>query len=314
MVRIASPGPVNHCTECVKQFILRLEPLGRFEGTSQYPRDDPGQNEMSPMTESAAIAVPRNEGRDAGQPAERLSSVQLSIVVTVFSETFSIRESVNILLSRDRGYIKEIILLASPRASGESLRICQECADQDRRVRIVMQKNNPGLGWAYREGMQAATGNFVALMAADLETEPAAVDRMVEEILQSGCDGVIANRWLPGGGFTNYDPIKYALNWIFQKTFQILFWTSLGDLTFGFKILSKDIVDSIEWEGTLHEICIETTVKPIAQGFRIHQVPSVWVGRKEGKSVNTFFRNFRYVSMAFRTLAAGRQQRERSKR
>jgi dolichol-phosphate mannosyltransferase len=260
------------------------------------------------MRESGGIAVSHNEDLTVGKPGRSLSPVQLSIVVTVFSETFSIRETVDILVARDRGYIKEIILLVSPRASGESFKICQECADKDQRVRILIQKNNPGIGWAYREGMQAASGNFVALMAADLETEPAAVDRMVEEILKTGCDGVIANRWLPGGGFTNYDPIKYVLNWIFQKTFQLLFWTNVGDLTFGFKILSKKVVDSIAWEGTLHETCIETTVKPITHGFRIHQIASVWVGRKEGTSINTFFKNFRYVKMAFRTLAAGRQR------
>jgi glycosyltransferase involved in cell wall biosynthesis len=234
---------------------------------------------------------------------DRLAQIQLSVVVTVFSETFSIRETLDTLEASDRGYIKEILLLISPRASEESFAICRERAARNARVKVVMQKNNPGIGWAYREGMEAATGNYVALMAADLETEPAAVDRMVEKIVETGCDGVIANRWLPGGGFTNYDPLKYALNWIFQKAFKTLFWTKLGDLTFGFKILSKDVARSIHWEGTLHEICIETTVKPLKAGFRIEQVPSVWVGRKEGRSVNTFFRNFRYVRTALRVLA-----------
>ena len=234
---------------------------------------------------------------------ERLAQIRLSVVVTVFSETFSIRETLDILQASDRGYIKEILLLISPRASQESFAICRERASQDQRVKVLVQKNNPGIGWAYREGMQAATGNYIALMAADLETEPAAVDRMVEKIVETNCDGVIANRWLPGGGFTNYDPLKYLLNWIFQNVFRILFWTKLGDLTFGFKILSKKMTDSIPWEGTLHEICIETTVKPIKAGFKMEQVPSVWIGRKEGASVNTFFRNFRYVRTAFRVLA-----------
>jgi dolichol-phosphate mannosyltransferase len=260
------------------------------------------------VRESDGIAVLHEDETGIGKPGPTgaaSSHIQLSIVVTVFSEVSSIRETVDILLGRDRGYIKEIILLVSPRASAESLAICRECVDRDPRVKILIQKNNPGIGWAYREGMEAATGNFVALMAADLETEPAAVDRMVDKILETGCDGVIANRWLPGGGFTNYDPIKYVLNWIFQKTFQLLFWTNLGDLTFGFKILSKKIADSIDWQGTLHEICIETTVKPIKRGYRLTQIPSVWVGRKEGRSVNTFLKNFRYVEMAFKTLVAG---------
>jgi dolichol-phosphate mannosyltransferase len=235
-----------------------------------------------------------------------IRNIDLSVVVTVFSETSSIRETLDVLLSRDRGYIKEILLLISPRASQESFAICHDAASQDSRVRVLVQKHNPGIGWAYREAMAAAAGNYIALMAADLETEPAAVDRMVDKIVQTGCDGVIANRWLPGGGFINYDPFKYVLNWIFQKIFRLLFWTKIGDLTFGFKILSKEIARAIPWEGTLHEIYIETTVKPIARGYSIEQIPSVWVGRTEGQSVNTFFRNFRYVRMAFKTLLARR--------
>jgi dolichol-phosphate mannosyltransferase len=233
----------------------------------------------------------------------RLKEIRLSIVVTVFMETFSIHETMATLLKNDRGYIHEILLVISPRASEESFAICRLYEKQDPRVRVLVQKNNPGIGWAYREAMEAAMGNYIALMAADLETEPAAVDRMVDKIVETQCDGVIANRWLPGGGFTNYDPLKYVLNWIFQKFFKTLFWTKLGDLTFGFKILSKQIAREINWQGTLHEICIETTVAPLKRGFRLEQVPSVWVGRKEGQSVNTFFRNFRYVRMAFQILA-----------
>lgn len=231
-----------------------------------------------------------------------LDSIKLSIVVTVYSETFSIDETVKILLERDRGYIQEILLLVSPRASAETFAICRRWEELEPRVKVLVQQNNPGIGWAYREGMQAAMGNYVALMAGDLETEPAAVDRMVHKVEETGCDEVIANRWLPGGGFTNYDPLKLVLNWIFQQAFQILFWTDIGDFTFGLKLLSKEVAEAIKWEGTLHEICIETTVKPLKKGYYLEQVCTVWVGRKEGRSVNTFFKNFRYVKMGLKTF------------
>lgn len=231
-----------------------------------------------------------------------LSEIRLSVVVTVYSETFSINDTIETLLRRDRGYIKEILLVVSPKASEETFGICHKWEAQEPRVKILVQNNNPGIGWAYREGMQAASGNYVALMAADLETEPAAVDRMVDKIRETDCDEVVANRWMPGGGFVNYDPVKLVLNWVFQAVFRVLFWTQIGDLTFGFKILSKELTEAIAWEGTLHEICIETTVKPIRMGYHLEQVPTVWVGRREGASVNTFFRNFRYVRTAFKTL------------
>jgi glycosyltransferase involved in cell wall biosynthesis len=251
--------------------------------------------DKSSLTETTA-----NEGVTSGRFF--LSEMRLSVVVTVYSETFSINETIETLLRRDRGYIKEILLVVSPKASGETFGICHKWEAQEPRVKILVQKNNPGIGWAYREGMQAASGNYVALMAADLETEPAAVDRMVDKILETQCDEVVANRWMPGGRFVNYDPVKLVLNWIFQAVFKVLFWTRIGDLTFGFKILSKALTEAIAWEGTLHEICIETTVKPIRMGFHLEQVPTVWVGRREGTSVNAFFRNFRYVRTAFKTL------------
>ncbi|MFZ0962835.1 MAG: glycosyltransferase family 2 protein [Terriglobia bacterium] len=236
------------------------------------------------------------------QKSVPLNTIKLSIVVTVYSETFSIDETVKLLLGGDRGYIQEILLLVSPRASKETFSICRQWEAREPRVRMVVQQNNPGIGWAYREGMQAAKGNYVALMAGDLETEPAAIDRMVQKLVETGCDEVIANRWLPGGGFTNYDPLKLVLNWIFQKGFRVLFWTRIGDFTFGLKLLSKEVAEAIEWEGTTHEICIETTVKPLKKGYHLEQVPTVWVGRKEGASVNTFFKNFRYVKLGLRVF------------
>jgi glycosyltransferase involved in cell wall biosynthesis len=231
-----------------------------------------------------------------------LSEIKLSVVVTVYSETYSIDETINILLSRDRGYITEILLLVSPRASEETFSICKRWVANEPRVKLLVQKNNPGIGWAYREGMQAARGNYVALMAGDLETEPAAVDRMVQKVVETGCDEVIASRWLPGSKFTNYDPLKLVLNWIFQKVFRVLFWTRIGDFTFGLKLLSKELTEALQWEGTMHEICIETTVKPLKMDYYLEQVPTVWVGRKEGRSVNPLWRNFRYVKMGLKTL------------
>lgn len=231
-----------------------------------------------------------------------LSDIRLSVVVTVYGETFSIEQTVERLLKANRGYIVEILLVISPRSGEECLAVCKKLVDQYPLVRLHMQEHNPGVGWAYREGMSAASGTYIALMSGDLETEPEAVDRMVRKIEETGCDGVIASRWLPGGGFVHYDKTKLVLNWIFQKLFSILYCTYLSDITYGFKILSKNVTDSIQWTGTLHEIFIETTVKPLKKGYYIEQVPSVWIGRGEGVSKNKFLRNFRYVWLAIRVL------------
>jgi len=228
--------------------------------------------------------------------------MKLSVVVTVYSETFSLVETIERVLNNNRGYITEIILTVAPKSSAECFAICKDLAEKNPLIKVHVQKNTPGVGWAIREGMELATGDYVALLSADLETEPEAVDRMVKKIEQTGCDAVIGNRWLRGGGFRNYSKIKLVLNYIFQKMFQTFYLTKLGDLTYGFKILSSRICKQTNWEGTLHEIYIETTVKPLKDKYYIEQVPTIWIGRKEGESKNTFLKNFRYVKTAFKVL------------
>lgn len=235
------------------------------------------------------------------------STISLSVVVTVYSETYSLRETINRVLAKDRGYIKEIILTVSPKSSDECKEICKELEENYSFLSMHIQKNNPGVGWAIREGLELATGDYIALLSADLETEPEAVDRMFSEIETNGCDLVIGNRWLKGGRFENYDPIKLVLNWGFQFLFKILYLTKIGDLTYGFKTIKRSVAKKIKWEGTFHEIYIETTVKPLKLGYKVSQIPTVWIGRKEGESKNTFLKNFRYVRLALDVLFSSKK-------
>ena len=213
-----------------------------------------------------------------------------SIIITVYSETFSVEQTIERLIKKDRGYILEIILLVHPNSSKESKLICQRLVEQYKIVKIQYQEKIPGVGWAIREGMMIAKGKYLALMSADLETEPEAIDRMMLKIQETNCDLVIGNRWLKGGGFKNYEKKKLVLNWIFQKLFGLIYSTKIGDLTYGFKIIKKELADNIQWTGELHEIYIETTVRPLKLKYKIEQIPTIWIGRKEGISKNTFFK------------------------
>jgi len=146
--------------------------------------------------------------------------------------------------------------------------------------------------------MAAASHELVAIMSADLETEPEAVERMYVKMRQTGADVVIGSRWEDGGGFVNYDRVKWVCNWAFQKIFQVVYGTRLNDLSYGFKLFQYKVIQSIAWESTHHTIYLETTLKPLLEGYNMVQVPTVWIGRREGESVNPFFRNFAYVKLA----------------
>jgi len=228
------------------------------------------------------------------------NKIKLSIVISVYSETFSLVETVDRLITNDRDYIYEIILVVSPMSSQKCMDICNSLMKNNNFLKIHIQKNNPGLGWALREGMELCGGSHIAMMSSDLETEPEAIDRMVKKIEETDCDLVVGNRWLNGGGFQDYDYIKLILNYLFQSIFKLIYNTKIGDITYGFKIISKELESKINWQSSLHEICIETTIKPLINNATIEQVPTIWIGRQEGYSKNSFMKNFRYLSLGLK--------------
>ena len=231
--------------------------------------------------------------------------LRISVVLPVYSETETVRQVVDWLRDQLAERLEEVIIVLSPRSGEPSLAICRELEAADPRVRLHIQQRNPGLGYAVREGLERARGNAVLMIDSDGEMEIETVPRMIAAMLERDCGLVVASRWIKGGGFSGYSPVKYYLNWGFQQFFRILFRTPIHDLTYGFKLIRAEVVRRVAWEGTLHEIACETTLKPIRLGVRVAEVPSRWTARTQGASKNTFLRNFRYVATALKVLARG---------
>jgi dolichol-phosphate mannosyltransferase len=234
-----------------------------------------------------------------------LNDYRISVVMPVFSETDTVRETVAWLAKNLDTRLLEVIIIIAPKSSQESRRVCDELAAQDSRVKVFVQQENPGVGQAFREGYARAKGNVVLSMDSDGEMDVYTIPQMLAEMARGNFGLVVASRWMSGGGFVGYSRWKYVLNWGFQQLFRLLLWTRIHDLTYGFKLLRAELIHQVEWEATLHEIGCETTLKPIRLGVSVSEVPTVWTARTQGKSTNNFLRNFRYVRMALRIMFRG---------
>jgi dolichol-phosphate mannosyltransferase len=211
---------------------------------------------------------------------------KLSIIVAVYSETVSVVETIERLLKKDRGYIKEIILVVSPKSSQACFEICRRASMDFNQVKFIIQEHNPGLGLAFREGFDTASGTHSAIMSADLETEPEAIDRMVCKAGETGCDMVVASRWHKEGGFEGYGHLRMCINYLFQHLFMFLFKTPISDLTLGLKLYRTDFIKNIRLESTGPDLVLESILKMIKWGANIEEVPTQWVKRTKGQSKN----------------------------
>ena len=87
-------------------------------------------------------------------PALAPADYRLSVVLPVYSETDTVRQIVDWLRRELGELLTEIIIVVSPRSHETCRAVCEELAGVDTRIRLHTQENNPGLGYAVREGLQ----------------------------------------------------------------------------------------------------------------------------------------------------------------
>lgn len=231
--------------------------------------------------------------------------------MTVYSETELLTESIRQLRAQLTDWPYEILIVVHPKSSVECLEICNELG-REPDIQIIVQGPRSGIGWAYREAIPRVTGTHAMIMSSDLETNPADAAALVRKAIDSGADIVCASRWLRGGGFSGYDPLKLALNWGYNLIFRTLYRTSIHDITFGYKLIRAEILRTVNWEYGTHEFCAELLLRPLRMGYTAAEIPTRWVKRAAGESKMTFMRNFRFVSAAWRIFSEAKPYSARS--
>ena len=232
---------------------------------------------------------------------------RLSVIVPAYTEKESLLRNVRRVLKDSSSYLLELIIIVSPRADPETLSICRDLEKTDRKITCLIQKHNPGLGRALREAFERVKGTHVQILYADSESDPAAIPLFIETALRTDADLVIASRWMAGGNVRHYPPVRYFFNRAYQLFFRMLYRTRLHDLTFGFNLIKREVINNIVWQGVKHEIATEMVLKALRLKYRIEEIPVVWVRRSEGKSKLQLTRYLYYPFMAFLIILTPRE-------
>ena len=228
----------------------------------------------------------------------------VSILLPTLNETFSFRQTVEIILDEcNKDDICEIIAIVCERTKKESLAVISDAAGFSKEhgieLRMIYQ-TTPFAGGAVRDGIESARGSHVMMMAPDLETDPHTVKAFIEKSKIYPKDMITASRWIEKGSFSGYSRVKYVLNYIFQKMFGLFYLTKLTDITFGYRMAPTKLFQSIAWEEERHPFFLETALKPLRLGIKIHEIPSAWKAREEGESQNSLLQTFKYLRIAFK--------------
>ncbi len=153
---------------------------------------------------------------------------------------------------------------------------------------LVLQPKNMGKGAAIRAAARAATGDAAVVQDADLEYDPAEYGRLLAPIEQGKADAVYGSRFMGGSAHRVVYFWHYVGNRFLTLLSNMTTNLNLTDMETCYKVLCKEVWDSIEIEENRFGMEPEITAKLARGRWRVYEVGISYSGRTyaEGKKIN----------------------------
>jgi dolichol-phosphate mannosyltransferase len=173
----------------------------------------------------------------------------------------------------------------SPDGTGE---IADRLAAERPWVQTLHRPRKEGLGPAYLDGFRRALelgADLIFELDCDFSHDPADIPRLTAAAEKA--DLVIGSRYVPGGGTRNWGAVRRLISRSGSLYAQLLLGVPVRDLTGGFKCYRRAVLETIDLDA-IHSkgyaFQIETTYRALRAGFRVAEVPIVFIDRVVGGS------------------------------
>jgi SAM-dependent methyltransferase len=227
--------------------------------------------------------------RGPSQPIRRLS-----IIVPVYNEAATVTELLQLLEAKTlEGLEKEIILVESNSTDG-SREIVQRYADREG-WKVILQDKARGKGFAVREGLAQATGDYVLIQDSDLEYDLEDYDVLLEPLLSGRESFVLGARhgkraWWKLRRFSDRPASALLLNfghYLFATAINVMFGLRLRDPFTMYKVFRRDCIYNLTFECNRFDFDYELLLKLVLRGYRPVEIAVNYRSRSfsEGKKV-----------------------------
>ncbi|MDA3812652.1 MAG: glycosyltransferase family 2 protein [Candidatus Cloacimonetes bacterium] len=200
--------------------------------------------------------------------------MKLSFVIPVFNEQDSLKQLYSEIIENIIEYEYEIIFVDDG-STDESYKILQKLAADDNNVKLIKFRKNFGKSAGLNVGFDAAEGDIVFTMDADLQDDPKEIKQFINK-LDEGYDMVT------GWKVKRRDPIsKTWPSKLYNKVTYNTFKLKLHDYNCGFKAYKKEVIEELDIYGEMHRY-----IPALADslGFKIAEIPVHHRRREFGKT------------------------------
>jgi len=217
--------------------------------------------------------------------------VQTVVVVPTYQES----ENIVRFLGAVRSAVPTAYILVvdddSPDGTGK---LADGAAAELGNIVVMHRVDKKGLGSAYRDGFAHVLAgevldgacDVVVSMDCDFSHDPAAIPALLASA-QAGADLVLGSRYCEGGRVENWGRVRRLISSSGCLYARTLLGVRVRDLTGGFKCFRREVLQAIPLEQVRsngYAFQVEMSFRAWKKGFRLVELPIVFVDRVEGQS------------------------------
>jgi dolichol-phosphate mannosyltransferase len=207
----------------------------------------------------------------------------------VIIPTYNERENLVPLLKQifAEGLPLEVLIIDDHSPDGTGA-VADELAAADPRVHVMHRAGKMGLGSAYVAGFRYALErdyDAVFEMDADFSHNPDSLPEFLREL--ESADLVVGSRYLHGVTVVNWPLKRLVLSYGANVYSRIITGIPIKDLTGGFKCFRRQVLEALDLSRVKSDgygFQIEINYKAWRKGFRIREIPILFVDRRAGES------------------------------
>lgn len=210
------------------------------------------------------------------------------VIIPTYNEIENISKIIAAVLGLEQQFDVLVIDDCSPDGTASAVKEAQKTYPE--RLHLLEREGKLGLGTAYIAGFSWALEkdyDYVFEMDADFSHNPDDLPRLLDACVNGGADLSVGSRYCEGINVVNWPISRILISYCASIFVRVVLGGRIFDSTAGFVCYSRKVLetidfDSVRMKGYGFQIEMKFTAKKL--GFKLVEVPVIFVNRKEGTS------------------------------
>ena len=210
------------------------------------------------------------------------------VIIPTYNEIENAEKIIRAVFALDGGY--HILIIDDGSPDGTAAAVKELMKEFPERLFIIERSGKLGLGTAYLTGFRWALEkgyDYVFEMDADFSHAPADLPRLYAACAEEGADFAVGSRYKDGVSVVNWPITRILMSYFASVYVRTMLGVKIYDSTAGFVCYSRKVLETLDLDAVQmkgYGFQIEMKYSAVKLGFKLAEVPVIFVNRKEGTS------------------------------